>query len=409
MAIFIQSCPDVDVNMLSFCDDIDSFLNLSCVNKAAYVALNNNKFFKELFERHHPYLTKSVYEFKNLFDCHPSNCWKVLCCVFSSNYVFKPNDSFIKDSIPFICTSLNSLNAQLEIEQKEICGSYYADPNSPIDQAWKAYEKCKQKREMLENDCREIRQQSSTPSKHSCLGKGIYISNGYKTIVPWGDDEPQEDDQSQEDLRIKEKELELNRTRTKEFELHCTYTSLNNNLLSCKLALKEVYEKLIIFDLSSNAPESLYGIINVQKNNLETEINVARLLELNETINLILCIIKSNEIVNTDGESDDTDVAKTEINEFKINFLCSYSKDSINSLPSRLSSHIWAKLYETCANGAQEDQWSEKHFHEFLGPLNKIIVKLGKSEASHQHCFYLDSRNEQRQAKMRSKKLFFEF
>jgi hypothetical protein len=37
---------------------------------------------------------------------------------------------------------------------------------------------------------------------------------------------------------------------------------------------------------------------------------------------------------------------------------------AICSLPVEASSLIWQKLYDRCANGAQEWQWSEKHFHE---------------------------------------------
>ncbi len=45
----------------------------------------------------------------------------------------------------------------------------------------------------------------------------------------------------------------------------------------------------------------------------------------------------------------------------------------INSLPN--SGRIWHTLYIICAKEAQEDRWSENHFHEFLQRLDQIIIE----------------------------------
>jgi len=45
----------------------------------------------------------------------------------------------------------------------------------------------------------------------------------------------------------------------------------------------------------------------------------------------------------------------------------------INSLDNNDLTVIWGSLYNECANGYQQDRWSELHFHEFLPELLKIV------------------------------------
>lgn len=40
---------------------------------------------------------------------------------------------------------------------------------------------------------------------------------------------------------------------------------------------------------------------------------------------------------------------------------------------SELSTKVWSDLYDKCAQGVQEDSWSENHFHEFLPQLKEIL------------------------------------
>ena len=48
-------------------------------------------------------------------------------------------------------------------------------------------------------------------------------------------------------------------------------------------------------------------------------------------------------------------------------------RQMINSCDIQDIGRIWGELYEQCANGVDEDQWSEKHFPEFLSRLNAIV------------------------------------
>jgi hypothetical protein len=60
----------------------------------------------------------------------------------------------------------------------------------------------------------------------------------------------------------------------------------------------------------------------------------------------------------------------------------------LSSSDADVKTYIWGNLYQTCANGIQEWEWSEKHFHEFLPELNNILHEI-EQEAEKQ-ILYLD-------------------
>src|SRR2546426_977063 len=122
---------DLDRKIISYLDN-DNLVVLSGINRRTYGVLSNDSFFKELFEKQHPFLVGLNNVFKNLRLCHPHNCWKVACCILRKE-IFSVSSSFLKESIPLISQCLKLQKAHLEVALKEICGHFYADPLSSID------------------------------------------------------------------------------------------------------------------------------------------------------------------------------------------------------------------------------------------------------------------------------------
>jgi hypothetical protein len=112
-----------------------SLLTLSMVSKTARKKLDN-AFFVERFWQQHPYLAKSKDKrFVNLFENHPTLCGRILC-----GTVLKGR---LKISLPFFIEGTSKLyqlkqsqNQLYQSQKKEVCGSGYKDPKSPIHQAF---------------------------------------------------------------------------------------------------------------------------------------------------------------------------------------------------------------------------------------------------------------------------------
>lgn len=138
---------EIDRKIISFLPYKDQVI-LSGLNKAAYYILSNNTYFKELFSTKYCSFENGNSEGNLLFNekialfCnyHPNNCWKVACCVFQVGKVIF-SCGFIQETTPKEIDQLKSKKNRCEIRIKEICGNFYEDPSSPIDQAWKAYDK----------------------------------------------------------------------------------------------------------------------------------------------------------------------------------------------------------------------------------------------------------------------------
>ncbi len=106
---------------------IASFLNnqdkviLSGVNHAAFNLFSNKLYFKLVFRSDHPALVKSpVFNDKQcviqyLCDRHPTNCWKVLSCMFQTG-IFTFSRSFLSEAIPFEIEKLKKERATLQAQ-----------------------------------------------------------------------------------------------------------------------------------------------------------------------------------------------------------------------------------------------------------------------------------------------------
>jgi len=78
------------------------------------------------------------FSFSALVQYHPDNCWKIACCALSTG-IFKTNDSFVKEAAPVFLMGFRKEKKEKELRLREIIGSFYEDPSSLIDQAWKIY------------------------------------------------------------------------------------------------------------------------------------------------------------------------------------------------------------------------------------------------------------------------------
>lgn len=320
--IFPNSCRDMDKHILSFCDT-DSLVTLSGVNCSANQYLSNDLFEKH-FQEQHPHLAQFPNVFSTLKECHPSSCWKIACSVLSKG--FSPvKRSFSKEAIPVLINSLESQKAQLEVEYKAICGSFYADPNSPIDQAWKAYEQSAQ----------EYNKKSDELQKYVYTEEdGGAVHNLIRAVREW-----------REMVREQAKYEDL---EAKRFE-YVNSIELANQTIA---------------DLSSGTSSGLSdAVIEKHEAALRTEFDEAIHLEiaskrrpvLQECFNLI-CGLRYTKV-----EEPLVDLGRI--------------RDLINSGSEEEQTFIWGSLYYKCANGVQEDQWSEKHFSEFLNELSDDIIR----------------------------------
>ena len=138
MTIFNISSRDTEPLIISNLPHQDQ-VALSGVNKNAYQLLSNKPYFYNLFlskycsfETVEKQLEKKLAVFCNN---HPSNCWKIVCCVFQASRT-NFNPSFFNVEI----ADLKKQKDKYESRIKGICGDFYEDPSSPIHQAWLAYQ-----------------------------------------------------------------------------------------------------------------------------------------------------------------------------------------------------------------------------------------------------------------------------
>ncbi len=154
----LGSVYEMDNIIISFLgNDNAGLLNLSAVNRKADQVISNY-FFRKCFEQQHPHLANRNNIFKVLRECHPSNCWKVACCLLakrdSRNTAL--HASFLQKGVPFIISVLQTQKSELEEKNRAICGSHCQDPSSPIDKAWKAYAKRKEEADAYNSKFEEL-------------------------------------------------------------------------------------------------------------------------------------------------------------------------------------------------------------------------------------------------------------
>jgi hypothetical protein len=144
-------------------------LNLSRVSKTAQKKLNNSFFLERLWQEY-PCLAENKDKlFVVLFKNHPTLCGKILCRAFFQGSL-QMSFSFFMEETPKICQLKQSEKQLCQSQYKEICGSYYKDPKSPIHQASEKRKAAKQQLEQCDApyEAAEKRLQAAHSREESC-------------------------------------------------------------------------------------------------------------------------------------------------------------------------------------------------------------------------------------------------
>ena len=404
MTIFPNSISDADRIIISFCD-VGSLVNLSGVNLNAYQALSNNSFFKDLFNFQHPSLEQYKDKlFTKLRSCHPTNCFKIICQALSSlrsgvpllqTRVFdKQGDIFglhktnqirwnsvlVNEALPNIFTNLHSRKSKSEERLKVLCGSYFADPGSALDIAWKKQKTCQEELEILKAEFKPIDEEyqqrfaqlieplKTIHSDWDLRSITHFLSDNGEIFLAQSDEEFRNSPEAKDGmdinhlplyrdlarffLELKEADKPL-RSKTKEWEdLSFAYENLEN-------------ERVILTDTINNIDNELKKdsselLVNHQIA-LSDEITSAFGLEkaLAEHPRLNKCKVLIQKLL--DHPEEKTPEALDSI------------RQMINALTCDDKAYIWGSLYRECANGVHEDRWSENHFQDHLFELKDIV------------------------------------
>lgn len=314
--IFPNSVSDIDMRIIDYCDT-DTQIRLSGVNKRSDDVLSNVKFFHDRFFIQHPVLTPFNKLCTILPSHHPSNYWKVMCKALDPQYrkqfPQKFNSSFLEKAVPCIREELHAKKGRLEEKVKGICGTHYADPSSPIDQAWKKYKNCEQ--------------------ELAAARRGEDPATAFRS----------------------RRMLNLKMIDAKK-----AYEKLENDRSGCDKEIQKINQDLA-------------DVPNKHQNDLTNEFIETLSLEnaLKIKPHLDECYAILREIVLHPEEKPPPKVLE------RIQYLinaCTYEDETSVWEPyCYWGSLIWRSLYFKSANRIIEDSWAEKHFHEFMVTLFIII------------------------------------
>ncbi len=133
---------DVEKYIISAFLDAPNLVKFSLVNKSASIFLSNEKF-KELFAERHPHLKDSksfVKKVQILSESLPSNCWKIVSCVFHTGSL-NFSESLVRQGCTIKVKILEDKIERQTLELKRIGGSDEQDSDSLIHKAAVEHEK----------------------------------------------------------------------------------------------------------------------------------------------------------------------------------------------------------------------------------------------------------------------------
>lgn len=408
MAIFpLSSNTNIDKQIISRLD-VDTLLSsMSYVNKAAATALDN-ECFRKLFKKKYPDLARSPYVFQVLRTFHPDKCWKVACWILAGSHRTISNFHFLSQA-PL---QLPNLKASYDRKIAGICGSGYEDPASPIHQAWLTkqrmegdFQKAIRVIGNLAADYMQIINASrvNQPAFHNFIEQlnpndaMDVLTTVRKCFEGWirewlnGNDVPED--------------LSVNFLRNK-LQGEKGYTILvahNQNFLSDEL-LEAVCQIVKNVNQSRSIIESFRKYDRLEEKRVEltrprdqirgdmqaldpsnpssSQERMRWLLQHHDLLVMDAQFpLKASAFDQSPGLSECLELIKVirseidledsipSLDAFKIQQL--YGLIQSLSMPTR--GRIWHNLYMRCANGAQEDRWSEKHFNAYLQRLEEII------------------------------------
>ncbi len=380
MSIFPALNRDIDsqiIGQIIICRDNYSLLNLSGVNKAANKELSNALFFKKLYIMQHPQLAEIKNTFQILCATHPSNCWKVVCCAFSKDYLqgnttFKFNATFLREAVSIISNYLNSEKSQLDSQMRNLCGDYYEDPNSSLDKAWKASKKNEEQLAICKSSHFEHVSKPLLPI-HSPeeVETIIQVLSGIAVMISStavDDALASVLDEMDSCLKseylpvyqlviglIQERYREMDAISQRARKFQRIFVRLLLEKAKCEFLLSGVNHKLTLMD-----PADPRFISDHTSDLITLEFANAKMINdhLVDSPKITECIRMIDSVLIAE------DVSPEDYDQIK---------HLINSSAEAHKTYVWGELYRLHANGVQEDQWSEKHFHEFLPQLKQIL------------------------------------
>ena len=388
MTIFNNSVPDVEGVITSYCD-IYSLFNLSGVNQAARLRLSNKDFFKELFFNLHSTLRPHASKlFTTLRSCYPDNCYKVMCKVMQERS-FERSNSFLKQAIPYLQAKLSAKKQDSEREIQEIRYGN-KDCSSLIDTAEMKYKQSEDEVKAVSiqyayergnayNTISKLTKPLEAAHSREELDKILYlIYNNPELILQISEKEISDSEM----LEILDKEhlaqyQEIARVYLLPSQLsHELTTKINNNQIlenqynTLKRKIERAESEIHIIDAEIKVVAAGSGAhLQVHQSNLSREGNLALDLEgaTRSVSHLSQCWRSIEDLI--DDPAKKTDEALAAI------------RQAINACTLQDKTDIWRNLYFQCANGVQENEWSEHHFPDFLRELQlQIELVLVKHE-----------------------------
>ncbi len=421
--------------------DERSLIGLSGVNKFFYQLLNND-FFKELFDKRNPDLRQLVpLLFREISTFHPLNFWKMASIDIAihgdfntsfSIYRIANTELFREQTHPLLIANLQNTRAEAEAKLKSLVGAGYADPSSPIDIAWKAFEKSR-------NEYKSHKDQLIKDIETLSLDRVNLLGPQHKRVFSILMALPETLNEAPPKIAI---DFLINTLESTNFsdeplpEIHQEATGdmfrgarvrqegeIYWNLFGA-IRLREVEkgasdeesysitakkmgipEELISQALKLNFQIDAFRELFVKLRNEEKETKSfyeqmeKMRLKASRSTKLLECPFKAQEIKYLITEScletyyeclkraidykdeihkrwkfiDFSKLINLSINKGLSPIDAENIRNYVNSLPS--PGEIWGTLYHRCSGGIIEDRWAELHFHGFLPELLDIVIQ----------------------------------
>jgi hypothetical protein len=379
-----------------------SLVALSGTCTLANGKLSNGKYFEALFAAQHPLLAKTDQVFLQLRTYYPDCCWKAACCLMLKDYTpFKMEflqrpvsvmaPSFIAQKEPILAKKLTA-----ETKDKQICGSFYQDPDSPIHQAWDAVN-------------RDMDEQDNFMSQNYEIIKELLVPFD-RTIKYLAANQRIDSELLPDSTMTKIATLQLFDALVHPSGIFSKdITEIEQYPIAQTLDLNRIeeYRKVIPFlceikenqeTLAQKTIESNSKYLNLER---ERKLGIKEALACSKKLEYIeknlTEVWRANHLHLLVDQYFARNAEKFAGNALMLvrvaqmcamlDLECSSNEEEIDPRnPYRFfdtinfhyeeNNLIWEMLYHQCANGAQAEQWAEKHCHIFSKELVDILTRL---------------------------------
>jgi TolA-binding protein len=389
VTIFPNTPSDIQKVIILKCNPT-GLIKLSGVNREAS-ALLSNEFFKKLYDDQYPNLAVLDLLFGKLCSYHPSNCWKVVCQVMDPSWkgyqgedktvsiALRLSPSFVQEAKSAAVLKLESEKEKDVNRIKEICGTHFEDPHSPIDQAWKAYKKNEEEFRLVQQEFSQSQGQiliveAPDHDKFTSILAVIegdldqsnvertverFISISYEQFVEKIDAGTKEI--SEEEFLVYQKIAKVTQLEQK---LHAIWIRMEEFRKQYQDLEQERYQgpfhiestDSLINDYNSNGA-------SIHMHELTNEWNRAR--NIIENIESKTQLSKCNDLIMKliSTPVEQTPEAFAEI------------RSLINASADEYRINIWNNLYKLSGNHVTEDSWAENHFQDHLPMLGLAVER----------------------------------